>query len=115
VGFITGVVICTQILFTSVVDRMPLFGTLKAIGYTNGYLIRLVFREALLLAVMGFIPGVLIAVVLYSQLESAIGFDMTLNVQRVLLVFGFTAGMCLFAAMLAIRKAITADPAEVFK
>jgi len=40
---------------------------------------------------------------------------MVLNVPRVLLVFGFTAGMCLIAAMLAVRKAITADPAEVFK
>jgi putative ABC transport system permease protein len=115
IGFITGVMICTQILFTSVVDRMPLFGTLKAIGYTNGYLVRLVLREALLLAVIGFIPGVLIAVVLYSQLESIIGFDMVLNPQRILLVFAFTAGMSLMAAFLAIRKATTADPAEVFK
>ena len=115
IGFITGVMICTQILFTSVVDRMPLFGTLKAIGYTNGYLIRLVLREALLLAVIGFIPGVLIAVVLYNQLESIIGFDMVLNLQRIVLVFTFTAGMSLMAAMLAIRKATTADPAEVFK
>src|SRR5262249_2906326 len=38
VGLIVGIVICSQILYTSVVDRMALFGTLKAIGYTNGYL-----------------------------------------------------------------------------
>ena len=114
-GFITGLMICTQILFTSVVDRMPLFGTLKAIGHTNGYLIRLVLREALLMAVIGFIPGVLIAVVLYHYLESIIGFDMVLTLQRVLLIFVFTAGMSLMAAFLAIRKATSADPAEVFK
>src|SRR5262249_11892900 len=115
VGFIVGIVICSQILYTSVVDRMLLFGTLKAIGYTNGFLVGLVLRESMLLATIGFLPSIGIAVVLYKELASVIGFEMFLNLPRVLLVMGFTAGMSVTAALIAIRKAITADPAEVFK
>ena len=115
VGFVVGFVICSQILYTSVVDRMPLFGTLKAIGYTNRYLIKLVLREALLLAMLGFIPSIAIAAALYRKLASLIGFEMFLNTQRILLVMACTAGMSTGAALIAIRKAVLADPAEVFK
>ena len=115
VGFIVGVVICSQILYTSVVDRMPLFGTLKAIGYSNVYLVRLVTSEALLLSLLSFAPAVAIAAVLYRFLVSIIGFEMFLNAQRILLVMLLTVGMSMAAALVAVRKAVTADPAEVFK
>jgi ABC-type lipoprotein release transport system permease subunit len=46
---------------------------------------------------------------------SVIGFEMFLNVQRVLLVMALTVGMSMSAAVIALRKAVTADPAEVFK
>ena len=115
VGFIVGVVICSQILYTGVIDRMPLFGTLKAIGYTNGYLIRLVIGEAVLLSLLAFVPGGLIAARLYAFLESVIGFRMFLTAGRVVLVLAMTAGMSMAAALIALRKALSADPAEVFK
>jgi putative ABC transport system permease protein len=94
---------------------MPLFGTLKAIGYTNSYLVRLVTSEALLLSLLSFAPAVVIAAVLYNFLVSIIGFEMFLNTQRVLLVMLLTVGMSMAAALIAVRKAVTADPAEVFK
>jgi putative ABC transport system permease protein len=115
IGFIVGVVICSQILYTSVVDRMPLFGTLKAIGYTNTYLIRLVTHEALLLSLLAFIPSAFIAWGLYNLLVSAVNFEMVLTFPRIFVVFAFTVGMSILAALVAIRKALTADPAEVFK
>jgi putative ABC transport system permease protein len=115
IGFVVGIVICSQILYTEVVDRMPLFGTLKAIGYPNGYLVRLVGGEALLLSMVSFVPGVLLAWLLYGFLASLIGFEMFLNASRILLIFTMTVGMALLAAMVALRKALTADPAEVFK
>ncbi len=114
-GFAIGVVICYQILYTSVMDRMAMFGTLKAIGYTNGYLTRLVTSEALLLAFVAFIPGSLIAASLYRLLVSIVRFEMSLNAARIFFVLALTAGMSIFASLLAIRKALSADPAEVFK
>jgi putative ABC transport system permease protein len=115
VGFVVGVVICSQILYTSVTDQMPLFGMLKAIGYTNRDVIQIVMGEALMVSLLGFLPSIAVASVLYDFLASIIGFAMYLTLPRILLVMGLTIGMSLAAAALAIRKAITADPAEVFK
>jgi putative ABC transport system permease protein len=115
IGFIVGVVICSQILYTSVIDRMALFGMLKAIGYTNGYVMTLVMREALLMSVMGLLPALMLSFILYDVLASMTGFEMHLTAFRILVVTGFTIGMSMVAAMIAVRKAMTADPAEVFK
>jgi len=115
VGFVVGTVICSQIRYTSVVDRMPLFGTLKAIGYTNGYLVRLVTGEALLLSFISFVPSVCVAYILYDFLASLIGFEMYLTAQRVLLVLAFVVAMCMVSAVVALQKAITADPTDVFQ
>jgi putative ABC transport system permease protein len=114
VGFFVGVVICSQILFTSVVDRLPQFGTLKALGYRNGFLIRLVISEAVLLAILGFGPSLGIAAALYHVLSSIIGFKMFLSVPRVLLVLAITSAMSIVASLIAVRKAVTANPAELF-
>jgi putative ABC transport system permease protein len=115
VGFIVGVVICSQILYTSVIDRMALFGMLKAIGYTNGYVMTLVIREALLMSAMGLLPAVILSFILYDVLASLTGFEMRLTAFRIFVVAAFTIGMSMVAAVIAVRKAITADPAEVFK
>jgi putative ABC transport system permease protein len=115
IGFVVGVVICSQILYTSVIDRMALFGMLKAIGYTNGYVMTLVMREALLISLMGLLPAVMLSFILYGLLGSMTGYEMHLTPSRILVVMGFTMGMSTMAALIAVRKAITADPAEVFK
>jgi putative ABC transport system permease protein len=74
-----------------------------------------VTQEALLLSLLAFIPSVVIAYGLYSLLVSAVNFEMVLTLPRIFLVLAFTLGMSVLAALIAIRKALTADPAEVFK
>src|SRR4029079_19183290 len=49
VGFVIGVAICYQILYTDIVDQLPQFATLKAIGYTDRALVRIVLEKALYL------------------------------------------------------------------
>src|SRR5207244_420830 len=50
VGFIIGVTICYQILYTDIMDHLPQFAALKAIGYDNRYLFKVVLQSALYLA-----------------------------------------------------------------
>ena len=57
VGFAIGMIICYQILFTEISDHSAEFATLKAIGYTDGYLIRTVMTQGLYLALVSFGPG----------------------------------------------------------
>jgi putative ABC transport system permease protein len=113
-GFIVGSVICYQIISTDVSEHLSEFATLRAIGYTNAYLNRTVLREALWLALLGFLPGIALSEALYWGLDEFIGLPMSFTVWRVLLVLGLTTLMCVLSGLIALRKVRTADPAEVF-
>jgi putative ABC transport system permease protein len=114
VGFLIGITICYQLLYTDIVDHMPQYATLKAIGYTNGYLTLIVLQEALYLGVLGFLPGVFCSLAIYAVLESVSGILMRLTPGRIAVVFVLTLVMCSVSGMIALRKVINSDPAEVF-
>ncbi|HEY9902370.1 MAG TPA: ABC transporter permease DevC, partial [Candidatus Sericytochromatia bacterium] len=70
-GFIVGVIIVYQILYTDVADHIAEYATLKAMGYKNLYLLVVVFQEALILSVLGYIPGISLSVGLYALTRNA--------------------------------------------
>lgn len=114
IGFVVGVVICYQVIFTGIADHMPEFATLKAMGYSTGYFIRLIVTEAVWLAVFGFLPGAVISTVLYYWLADQTGLLMQMTLETLLFVFGVTVFMCVASGLLAVRKLLTADPASLF-
>ncbi|MEP6955874.1 MAG: FtsX-like permease family protein [Chthoniobacterales bacterium] len=114
VGFIIGVFICYQILYTDIADHLPQLATLKALGYQNHDLRRLVLQQAVLLGLLGFLPALLLTFGLYEILTFLTGIVTRLTVGRVALVFALTITMCFVSGFLAVRKALTADPAELF-
>src|SRR5207253_2472598 len=44
VGFVVGMLIAYQIIYTDLTEQLPQFATMKAIGYRTGYLIRVVLE-----------------------------------------------------------------------
>ena len=56
-GFIVGMAICYQVLFSEISDRLAEFATLKAMGYTQPRLFRVVVAEAVFLALLGYAVG----------------------------------------------------------
>ena len=113
-GFAVGVIICYQVLFTSIHDSMAEFATLKAMGYSNAYFLRLVMMQSVYLALFGFVPAFFVCLGLFELLEKATGLPMVLNVCRVVWVLTLTVAMCLFSGLLALRKLLRADPASLF-
>jgi ABC-type antimicrobial peptide transport system permease subunit len=73
-----------------------------------------VLQEALLLGTVGFIPGMLISLVIYQFLSAQTGLPMRPLPDRILFLFALTIGMCIISGIIAQRKVQTADPAEVF-
>ncbi len=113
-GFIVGVVICYQILYSDVDDHMGEFATLKAMGYQNKYFVALVLQESLWLSLFGFLPGILVAGLLYTSLGRLTGLLLDLTALRVLGVLLMTLSMCIVSGCLALRRVFQADPAELF-
>ncbi|MBD2178070.1 FtsX-like permease family protein [Pseudanabaena sp. FACHB-1998] len=113
-GFIVGVVIVYQVLYKDVSDHLAEYATLKAMGYSNIFLFRLVLQESFLLSLCGFIPAMAICAILYSLTQNATGLLMELNSDRLLQLFLLTISMCIISGTLSLRKVQTADPAEIF-
>lgn len=114
VGFLVGFAIVYQVLFTDVSNHLPQYATLKAIGYTDGYLRGVVLQEAFLLSVLGYLPGALLARGLYAVAVEATSLPMAMTWGRAVLIFVLTVAMCSFSGLLAMRKLKQADPADVF-
>ncbi|QEG40577.1 FtsX-like permease family protein [Roseimaritima ulvae] len=113
-GFAVGVIICYQILFTSIHDAMPEFATLKAMGYPNRFFLGLVVRQSLYLSLIGFVPALLVSWALFQLLQWAVGLPMLLDASRIGMVLILTILMCLVSGLLALRKLYNADPASLF-
>ncbi|GAB4385544.1 MAG: ABC transporter permease DevC [Elainellaceae cyanobacterium] len=113
-GFIVGVVLVYQILYTDVADHWAEYATLKAMGYTNRYLFGVIAQESLILSALGFIPGFGASVLLYHLAINATGLLFNLTAGRVFSQFLLTLIMCLISGAIAIRKIQSTDPAEVF-
>ena len=85
-----------------------------AMGYQGGYFMRLVLQQAWLLAIFGYIPGLLLSWLLFQFNSKWTGLLMNLSWDRALLILVLTLVMCSLSALLAIRKLVAADPASLF-
>jgi putative ABC transport system permease protein len=113
-GLAVGLIVVYQILFSDVQDHLREYATMKAMGYSNFFLSRLVLSEAVILAVLGFIPGYFFTLLVYTQAREATNLPVIMTTERGVMVLALTIFMCAVSALLAMRKLRSADPAEVF-
>ena len=114
VAVIVGTAIVYQVLASEVTSRMPEFATLKAMGYGNSYLVRVMVEQSLLLAIVAFVAGCGISAVLYEITAVGAQIPIRMTLPNLVLVLSLTTGLCVASGIAAIRKAYRADPAELF-
>ncbi len=113
-GIIVGIVIVYQILYTNVSEHLAEYATLKAIGYRHKYLLSLVLQQAIFIAIMGYIPGFLIASIQYHFTEQATLLPVIMTLNRAIFVLVATILMCFISGATAVNKLKAADPADIF-
>ncbi len=113
-AFVVGVVIVYQVLSTDVNAHLQEYATFKAMGFRQRYLLVVVVEQALILAALGFIPGVLMPVWLYALAAKATSLPIAMTLGRATTVFLLTLVMCLASGAIATRRLQAADPAELF-
>jgi putative ABC transport system permease protein len=114
IGFIVGLVIVYQILYSDVSDHLAEYATLKAMGFRDRYFLAVVLQEAIILAALGFMPGLGISLGLYQIAKEATMLPILMTLNRASLVFMLTGVMCTVSGAIALRKLRQADPAEIF-
>ncbi len=111
---LVGTVIVYQVLNADVTDHLREYATLKAIGYSNLNLLSVIMQEAATLAALGFVPGCLLALGMYHVIFTATRLPVAMTTSRLFLVFLLTLLICGVSGLVAARKVLVADPADVF-
>ncbi|MBE9231231.1 FtsX-like permease family protein [Cuspidothrix issatschenkoi LEGE 03284] len=113
-GFVVGVIVVYQILYSNISTHFVQFATLKAMGFRNKYLLNVVFQQAVILAVLGYIPGFAISLGLYDLAKDATKLPIVMDLSKGLLVFSSVIFMCLTSGFFSTNKLRKVDPAEIF-
>lgn len=113
-GVLVGVVVVTQTLYTSTMEHIREYGTVKAIGGGNADIYRIIGKQAVIAAVLGFIVGAAQAYVI-SVLVEKVGLHLTVPYSIIVSVFAGSVLLCLGAAAISFRKVAGIDPAIVFR
>jgi len=113
-ALITGFVIIGLTLYSSAIDRIKDYGTLKAIGATNGYIRKLILTQATILALVGFTLGYTFVLGFKNGIAKAgTLFDYPDWVK--LTIFLITLFIAVGGSMFAIRRITKLEPAQVFR
>jgi putative ABC transport system permease protein len=113
-AFVVGTVIVFQILSTDVNEHMSEYATFKAMGYRDRYLLLIVLEQSIILASLGFIPGLALALGQYALIRNAAALPLVMTTGRLILVFSLTMVMCIVSGVIATRRLQAADPADNF-
>jgi putative ABC transport system permease protein len=113
-GFIVGIAVVAQTIYAATMDHIREYGTLKAMGATNGYLYRVLVEQAVWSAVLGYGLALVIAHFLVQGGEKGGALILMPLSMKIAMLF-LAVGMCIAAAMVSINKVTKLDPAMVFK
>jgi putative ABC transport system permease protein len=113
-GFIVGMAICYQVLYSDIGDRLGEFATLKAMGYSNAWLFRRVVEQAIYLAVIGYVAGLAVSLLAFRVVHAATGLPMLFRPATAGIVLILTVLMCVLSGAFAARRLVAADPAQLF-
>ncbi len=106
--------ICYQVLFSDISERLAEFATLKAIGYSDVRLFSIIVAQSVYLAMLGYLAGLVVGVLLFGVVHQATGLPMDLRIEDAAGILGLTVVMCVSSGCLAARRLASADPAELF-
>ncbi len=113
-GCLVGVVVVAQTLYTSTLEHIKEFATVKAIGGTNGEIYKIIAKQATIAGLVGFAFGTAMAFGL-RPVMAGIDLKLVLGPQLVGTVLVGTLVFCLAASALSFRQVARLDPALVFR
>ena len=114
IGVLVGLVIVYQVLSADVADHMREYATFKAMGYGPLFFLGVIFEEALILGILGFVPGVLIGTGILTLMGKVTTLPLFMSWSMAIMVFFGTILFSALSGAIATRKLVAADPADLF-
>jgi putative ABC transport system permease protein len=114
VALLVGIIFVYQVIATDIANHFAEYATLKAMGYSHGYLRKVVLGQALVLSVLGYLPALLVAFGLYALGQRLASIPLVMTWTRAVGVLALSVAMCSVSGILALQKVKSADPADLF-
>ncbi|MEH7827940.1 FtsX-like permease family protein [Gemmobacter denitrificans] len=114
IGVLVGIVIVYQVLSTDVSDHLREYATFKAMGYAPGFFLGIVLEEALVLGLMGFIPGLTLGSLILKLMGMMTNLPLAMTFSMAFSVFVGTVVFSALSGAIATRRLAAADPADLF-
>jgi putative ABC transport system permease protein len=115
-AFVVGLAVAGLTIYTATVEKSREYGILKAEGFTNRFLYRVVFEQSLVTGILGFMVGASATVLVGPFAQDLVPqFVVLVRWQDILGVAGATLLMALVAAYIPMRRLAHIDPVTVFK
>ncbi|HYO08313.1 MAG TPA: ABC transporter permease [Tepidisphaeraceae bacterium] len=113
-GFLVGTAIAGQTFYNFTLDNLRHFGALKAMGTSNGVLLRMILIQAVVVGVIGYGLGVG-AASLFGHLTRNSELAFLLPWQLLVASAVAITLICIASSLVSIRKVVKLEPAIVFK
>ncbi|EKV00133.1 DevC protein [Leptolyngbya sp. PCC 7375] len=113
-SILIGIVVLYQVLYQNISRFAKEYATLKAIGYSQRFLVEIVLEQVFVFAVLGYIPGFIASCFVYDALSAAtkMKFLMSFNIAAFVLFVIFF--ICTVSGIIATNKLKEANPVDVF-
>lgn len=114
IGVLVGLVIVYQVLSSDVADHLREYATFKAMGYGPRFFMGIILEEALVLGVMGFVPGLLVGGTILTLMGKITTLPLAMTPAMAISVFLGTLVFSALSGAIATRRLAAADPADLF-
>jgi putative ABC transport system permease protein len=114
IGVLVGLVIVYQVLSTDVADHLREYATFKAMGYGPRFFLGVVLEEALVLGIMGFVPGLIVGTAILTLMAKITTLPLAMTPSMAVSVFIGTVFFSAISGAFATRRLAAADPADLF-
>ncbi len=114
ISFLIGMLIIGQTIYNSTLEHIKEFGTLKAMGADNTDIYRIIFSQALINSLFGYLISLIITLI-SVPIYAAADLVMVVRWWTNLIVLGLALVMCLSSSFVSIRKIKRIDPAILFR
>jgi putative ABC transport system permease protein len=114
VAMAVAAVVVYQVLSNDVRSHLAEYATLRAMGYTNRFLVQVVVGQALLYALGAYGPAVVLTFLAYRTTEALAQIPLRFTAVNLAMALGLALVVSLGSALLAVNRLRHADPAELY-
>ncbi|WP_366656754.1 FtsX-like permease family protein [Fodinicurvata sp. EGI_FJ10296] len=114
IGVLVGLVIVYQVLSADVADHLREYATFKAMGYGPRFFLGIVVEEAIVLGLLGFLPGLAVGTAILTLMANVTTLPLAMTPGMAVTVFVGTVVFSVLSGVIATRRLAAADPADLF-